>query len=107
MYTFTVPGMKEGSAVKVNATFKLKTIGIYVGENDSDKDVVISEKNVASGDKVTVQPNEKKIKAGYKVTKVEVKDNNGKTVASSSDGSFTVPKDTDETAKLTVTTTLR
>ena len=101
-YTFTVPGIDAGTKVDVSASFQLKTIGLYAGENDADKDYTLSEKNVASGDKVTATLSENKVQAGYKLTKIIVTDANGKTVAESSDGSFTVPKDTAENAKLTV-----
>ncbi len=106
VYTFTVPGLTADSDIQVSASFKLKSIGIYAGENDSAKDFSLSEKNVVSGEEVSVTPSSDKAKAGYKITEVTVKDASGNTVASSKDGNFTVPKDTASDAKLTVTATL-
>ncbi len=87
--------------VTVSASFNRKSIVIYAGEGDKDKDVTL-QKNAGKGEKVTVSPNADKVKAGYKVTKITVTDKSGKTVAESSDGSFTIPEKTDENATLTV-----
>ncbi|MBR3018477.1 MAG: hypothetical protein IKH57_15605 [Clostridia bacterium] len=111
VYTFTVPGMKQDSNVKVSASFKLKSIGIRAGEGDEDKDkYILSEKNVAVGDKVTVTLLENDVKAGKKPGEIEVKvtDNSGNTkedikVTVNEDGSFVVPDGMDATDKLVIT----
>ena len=97
VYTFTVEDMKEGSEIKVDAKFVLKTIGINKGQDNADKDKYqISEANAASGDTVTVSLNEADVKLGKKITAIQVKDkdNNEITVKVDKDGgSFVVPKE--------------
>ena len=107
VYTFEVPDLAADSEISVSASFNRKTIGLYAGDGDKAKDYTLSEKNVATGDKVTVTiSDEKKLKAGYKVTGVTVTDASGKTVVSSKEASFTVPGETAGDAKLTVKATL-
>ncbi|MBR1559442.1 MAG: hypothetical protein IJ646_04290 [Clostridia bacterium] len=106
VYTFTVEDMQEDSEIKVNASFKLKTIGVYAGQGDTDKGkYVLSEKNVASGDTVTVSLNEADVMAGKKIgsVKVEVQGKPSVTVKVNADGSFEVPKDLADADKLVVT----
>ena len=107
VYTFEVPGMSANTDISVKAFFSLKSIGVYAGNGDTAKDYVLSEKNVAPGDKVTVTPNAEKVKAGYKIGSLTVKDAAGKTIYQGNGDSFTVPKDTAKDAKLTVTATLK
>ncbi|MBQ8094422.1 MAG: hypothetical protein IJ242_12745 [Clostridia bacterium] len=94
LYEFTIGDkIMSGSDVKVTAVFEAKTIGLYAGENDTDRSkFVFSEYNVAIGDKVTVKPNDDSVKNGYKVTKITVYKGNTE-VASSTNGSFTIPSD--------------
>ncbi len=106
VYTFDVPELKDGSAVSVYATFQRKTIGLYTGEGKDSKDYTLSEYTVATGDKVKLSLSKKKIEEGYKISGVKVTDASGKVVAEGKGASFSVPKDTKDDAKLTVTATL-
>ena len=106
LYTFTVEDVKENTEIKVNAAFKLKTIGVYAGQDDADKGkYVLSESNVASGDTVTVSLNEEDVQAGKKISevKVQVQGKPDVTVKVNADGSFEVPKDLKDNDKLVVT----
>ena len=106
VYTFIVDDVKEGTEIKVNASFKLKTIGVYAGPSGVDKNkYVLSEENVAAGDKVTVSLNEADVKAGKKISsvKVEVQGKPSVNVKVNDDGSFEVPKDLKDSDSLVVT----
>ncbi len=101
-----LPALKTDSEVSVSASFNRKGIGVFAGVNDTDKNIKLSEQNVAGGDKVTVSLSDEKAKAGYKVSKLVVKDQNDQVIYEGSADSFTVPKTTENGAKLTVTATL-
>jgi hypothetical protein len=85
--------------VTVSATFNAKTIGLYAGEGDKDKNrIQLSEYQVAKGQNVKVTLTDK----NSRITKITLK--NGGTVVGSADNSntITIPADTAENAKLTV-----
>ena len=96
VYTFTVDDAKEGTEIKVNAKFVLKTIGVYAGNGNADQGkYLVSENNVAAGDKVIVSLTDKDAKDGKKIesVKVEVQGKPSVTVKVNDDGSFEVPKE--------------
>ncbi|MBQ8963249.1 MAG: hypothetical protein IJ089_05575 [Clostridia bacterium] len=107
VYTFTVQDdVKEGTGISVNASFKLKDIGIYAGNGNEDwGKYILSESKVASGDTVTVSLNEADAQAGKKISevKVEVQGKPSVTVKVNDDGSFVVPEDLTKSDKLVVT----
>ena len=72
VYTFDLKDeLKEGSEIKVSATFKNKDIGINKGTMDDDKNIVVAP-YTAKGEIVTVTPNAELVKAGQKVVSMQV-----------------------------------
>ena len=111
-YQFTVTPLREDAEVKVSATFKLKSIGLYAsdgqsGEGHDTDQFQLSAYNAAKGDAITVTPNAEKVKQGYKISQITVKDSADKTVVQTASATFTVPNDTADDAKLTVTAEMK
>ena len=102
VYTFDVPGLTKETDITVQAEFRLKTIGLYAGNGDTAKNYVLSEKNAAVGDRITISPSADEQKKGNKVSSYTVQNDASMVLFSGVGNSFTIPDTVAENAKLTV-----